>query len=110
MQLFDSHAHYNDEKFNEDRQDVIKMVYENGVKKLICAGYNIKSSQEAVEIANKYEYIYAIIGISPNDIPQETENYSYEEILKEEIEQIKKLSKNEKVVAIRRNRLRLLLE
>lgn len=110
MKLFDSHAHYNDEKFEEDRQEAIKNAYESGVKNLICAGYDVKSSQKAVEIANTYEHIYAIIGISPNDIPQVAENGIYEEILKNEIEQIKQLSKNKKIVAIRRNWIRLLLE
>lgn len=112
MQLFDSHAHYNDEKFDEDRQEIIKKVYESGVKKIVCAGYNVKSSKEAVEIANNYEYIYAIVSISPNDIPniETTQNELYEKMLQSEIEQIKQLAKNKKVVAIRRNRVRLLLE
>lgn len=104
MILFDSHAHYNDEKFDEDRKEIIKKVYENGIKKLICAGYNVRSSKKAVEIANNYNYIYATVGISPNDIP------SAEPILENDLENIKQLAKNKKVVAIRRNRNRLLLE
>ena len=69
MQLFDSHAHYNDEKFNNDRKEVIKQIYESGVTKLINAGYSLKSSKKALEIAKSYEWMYVIAGISPNDIP-----------------------------------------
>ena len=97
MQFFDSHAHYNDEKFNEDRETVLKAVYEEGVTKLICAGYSLVSSKEAVEIANTHPNIYAIVGISPNDIP---EQQPYEQSLQEQLEQIHELAKNEKVVAI----------
>lgn len=70
MELFDSHSHYNDEKFNEDREQIIKETYEAGVTKFVCAGYNIDSSLFSLEMSKKYEFIYSICGISPNDIPQ----------------------------------------
>lgn len=103
MQLFDSHAHYNDEKFESDREQVINQALENGVKKIICAGYSIESSRKAIQIANNYEHIYAIVGISPNDLPNIEE-------LNEQIQEIESLAKENKVVGIRRNRIRLLLE
>ena len=88
MNLFDSHCHYNDEKFDEDREEIIS----NNLKEItnaVVAGYNIESSKKAIEIANSYKGIYAIVGISPNDI---SENIDYCEI--------EKLAKEEKVVAI----------
>lgn len=69
MQLFDTHAHYNDEKFDEDRQQVIKEVYEAGVTRLVNAGYSLQSSKKAWEIAKNYPWMYVTCGISPNDIP-----------------------------------------
>ena len=54
MELFDNHAHYNDERFNEDRDEIIKEIYNSGVTKFICAGYNLESSVKALEIAEKY--------------------------------------------------------
>ena len=69
MELFDSHAHYNDEKFNEDREELINEIYKFGVTKLINAGYSLESSKFALEIAKKYNWMYTISGISPNDIP-----------------------------------------
>ena len=106
MQIFDSHAHYNDEKFELDREEVLKKVLDAGVKNLICAGYSIESSKHAIKIANEHNYIYATVGISPNDIPTfENENtdvkeFFFEEVLNEQLIEIKKLAKSEKVVAI----------
>lgn len=94
MQIFDSHAHYNDEKFEHDREIILKKVQQEGIKKIVCAGYNLESTKHAIEIANKYSNIYATAGISPNDIPQ------HEEILWKLLEQIKGLATNKKVVAI----------
>lgn len=98
MELFDSHAHYNDEKFNEDREEVLQAVSDAGVAKIVCAGYSLESSREAVKIANTHQSIYAIVGISPNDIP--TQGVEYEQILNRQLQQIEDLANNEKVVAI----------
>lgn len=89
MEFFDTHAHYNDEKFEEDRDTIIKEIKENKIKYITVVGYNIESSINAIEIANKYEHIYATVGISPNDL----EN-------KINLEKIENLAKNKKVVAI----------
>lgn len=43
MEFFCSHSHYNDEKFNEDREKIIKDTFESGITKFVCAGYNIPS-------------------------------------------------------------------
>ena len=91
MEFFDTHSHYNDEKFDEDRDDIIKKVYNEDITKTVCVGFNLEKSKFAVEIANKYEFIYSTCGISPNDI----EDYSDENLNK-----IEEISKNNKVVAI----------
>lgn len=98
MELFDSHAHYNDEKFSQDREKMLQLIEKEGVTKLICAGYSLESSKEAVQIANKNQNIYAIVGISPNDIPEQ--GIEYKQILNRKLQQIQELAKNEKVVAI----------
>ena len=59
MKLFDSHAHYDDDKFNEDRNEVINEIYKSGVTNLISAGYSLESSKKAIELAKKYDFIYA---------------------------------------------------
>lgn len=97
MEFFDSHSHYNDEKFNEDREQILKDTYKAGITRLICAGYNIQSSLKSIEISQKNDFVYSICGISPNDIPQ------LEEKLWKDIEQISDIVKqncNRKLVAI----------
>lgn len=91
MELFDTHAHYNDEKFNQDREEIINKTHEFGVTRFICAGYNLKSSIMAINIAKKNKFIYAIGGISPNDL----EDYN-----NHNLEEIKKIATDEKCVAI----------
>ena len=54
MELFDSHCHYNDEKFDEDRENVISQNIQEGITNMIVVGYDIKSSEKAIEIANRY--------------------------------------------------------
>lgn len=95
MELFDSHAHLDDTKFEEDREILINQIRESGVTKLISAGYSLEGSKKAMELANKYDFIYATAGISPNDIPQ-----TQEELWKvlNEIEEI--VQQSRKMVAI----------
>ncbi len=61
MKLFDTHSHYNDEKFDEDRDEIIKLIYEAGVKNTVVVGDNIENSKKVVEIAKKYNFIYAAV-------------------------------------------------
>lgn len=59
MEFFDSHAHYDDEKFNDDRQEVIRRIYQEGITRVVSAGYSIEGSKRATKIAKKVEYIFA---------------------------------------------------
>lgn len=74
MQFFDNHAHLDDERFDEDREEIIEKIKEAGINKFISAGYSFEASQKAIELSKKYAFIYAICGISPNDIPQDMNN------------------------------------
>ena len=95
MSFFEQHAHYNDEKFDEDREDVINKVYNSGVTKIVNAGYSVESSMQAIDLAEKYSFIYATCGVSPNDIPENKEEIDLQ------LKEVTKLVKNsKKVVAI----------
>ena len=94
MNLFDNHAHLDDEKFNDDREIIIENIGKE-IKGFISAGYSLEGSQKAVELSNKYEFIYATCGISPNDIPQ-----SEEELWKTIVKIRELVQINKKVVAI----------
>lgn len=69
-------------------------MYDEGVTKIISAGYNLESSKYASKLTSEYDFIYTTCGISPNDIP-EGEKEFYKELI-----EIKELTKNEKCVAI----------
>lgn len=94
MEFFDTHAHYNDEAYEEDRKEIIDAIYREGVTKAVVIGYNIEKSKKAIEIAEENEFIYASVGIHPSDIGK-----SKEEILLQ-IQEIKKMASHKKVVAI----------
>ena len=61
--LFDSHAHLNDERFDEDREELISSLNEKGVDLVVNPGACMKTSAESVELANKYDFIYAAVGV-----------------------------------------------
>lgn len=91
MDFFDSHAHYNDERFLENREELIASMFEDEITNIICAGYNLKASIDANELAKKIPHVFAICGISPNDINKNVES---------ELKEIEKIAKEEKNVAI----------
>ena len=94
MEFFDTHSHYNDEKFDEDRYEIIKDIYKSGVTKFITVGYNIQSSIKAIEISKKIDYTYCAIGVSPNDVPERKEEWN------NMYKKLEELSDNKKIVAI----------
>ena len=99
MEYFDTHMHLDDEKFDEDRNQVIQKIWNAGVTKCINIGCDIKSSKKAIEIANKNDFIYASCGIHPENLPNQ--NLQKMDELWKELEIIKELAiKNTKVVAI----------
>ena len=92
MEFFDSHAHYNDEKFDKDREEVLDKIYkEDRITRIVCSGYNLEKSKYAVELAKSHEFIYSTVGISPNDL---------EDFSNDNLKQIEKLALEQKVVAI----------
>lgn len=95
MKFFDNHAHLDDEKFDEDREEIIEKIHKDEIDKFVSAGYSLESSKKSIELSKKYDFMYSTCGISPNDIPQ-----TEEEVWKE-VAEIKKIAKeNNKVVAI----------
>ncbi|MBI9012985.1 MAG: TatD family hydrolase [Clostridiales bacterium] len=65
--LFDSHAHLDSSKFNQDRDAVIKRAYDSGVKWIMNPGADYESSIDAVKLAETYDFMYAAVGIHPHD-------------------------------------------
>jgi TatD DNase family protein len=65
--LIDSHAHLEMREFNDDRDDVIKRAKEAGVEYIVTIGTTVESCRDAVMLADKYDFIYAAIGIHPHE-------------------------------------------
>ncbi len=68
MQIFDSHCHLDDKSFNHDLNEVIARAHEAGIKAVMIAGINLKTSQRAIRIANDHPRIYAAVGVHPHDV------------------------------------------
>ncbi|MBE6038530.1 MAG: TatD family deoxyribonuclease [Anaerofustis stercorihominis] len=88
--LFDTHAHITDERFNEDRDLMIDRIKREGMLVLNC-GCDEKSSYLSAVLAKRYDFFYAAVGMHPHDSKDYTDKFE---------ELIKKLAKEEKVVAI----------
>ena len=67
MELFDTHAHYYDGRFDNDREDVVASLPAVGVKLVLCPGCDLPSSQACVELAQRYPHVYAAVGVHPED-------------------------------------------
>ncbi len=89
--IFDSHAHYDDEQFDTDRNELLVSFKENGISGVVCCGVNIETSKFAVELSHKYDFVYSAVGFHPLD------NDEYHD---GDLEIIKRLALDEKCVAI----------
>ncbi len=67
MELIDSHAHLDGEKFDADRAAVIERAMENGVVKIVTMGDNLASSERSVALAEAFDPVYAAVGIHPEE-------------------------------------------
>ncbi|MBP3888302.1 MAG: TatD family hydrolase [Cellulosilyticum sp.] len=88
---FDSHAHYDDERFDEDRESLIESLREKGVDFIVNAAADMKSCHTSLALAEKYPFIYSSVGVHPHDVKELTEA---------NIEEMRRLAQNAKVVAI----------
>lgn len=89
--LFDSHAHLGDKQFADDLDAVLKRAAENGVSNILNVGYDLNASRISVELAHRYENIYAAVGIHPHDAMSVTEDT---------IAQLRRLAGHAKVLAL----------
>ena len=67
MGLFDTHAHYDSSSFNADRMEVLASMPEQGVELILNPGCELESSKTAVELAERFPFLYAAVGVHPSD-------------------------------------------
>jgi TatD DNase family protein len=87
----DTHVHLNAEQYNEDLEEVINRALDAGVKQMVVVGFDRKTIEKAIALAEQYEFIFAVVGWHPVDAIDCTE---------EDLNWIESLAKHEKVVAI----------
>lgn len=89
--FFDTHTHLDDEKFDTDREELITSFADEGLSLAVNIGANMETSKASIALAQKYDFIYASVGVHPNDVGDMTDD---------DLAQIEEWAKLEKVVAI----------
>lgn len=89
--IFDTHAHYDDSRFDEDRNELLSSLSSDCVSNIINCGCDLKSSLASIELAEKHPFVYAAIGVHPHEAEETTD---------EDLIKIKELYSHEKVVAV----------
>ena len=67
--MIDAHAHLHDKKYDADRTEVIERAFDGGVEKIVTIGTSVAESQDAVDLAEEYDEIYATVGILASTLP-----------------------------------------
>lgn len=89
--MIDTHVHLNDDAYKENLFEIIEAANNNDVNKMIVIGCDYKSSLKAIEIAQKYENVYAMVGLHPSDVDKEIDK---------DLNWLKQLLKEDKVIGI----------
>lgn len=89
--IFETHAHYEDVKFDSDREELLASLPKQNIEYVINVGSNLETTNKSIELAKQYDYIYAAIGVHPSDV-EELDESSYDVL--------EKAAKFEKTVAI----------
>ena len=89
--IFDSHAHYDDHRYDEDRDAVFSKIRKNGVWRVINIGCDMESSQNSIAFAEQFDFFYAAVGIHPENA---------EEATSQNLARLKQMLSHQKVVAL----------
>lgn len=91
MRLFETHAHYDDEAFGEDRDQVLERVYHSGVQRIVNQGASLRGCRDTLKLMEQYPFLYGAIGVHPEECGDMT---------MEDLAWIEETCKNDKCVAI----------
>ncbi|MBQ4523047.1 MAG: TatD family hydrolase [Lachnospiraceae bacterium] len=89
--IFETHAHFDDEAYDKDRDTLLKSLNFHGVEALVNVGASMASSRQSIELAKEYPFIYAAVGVHPEQV---------EELNEDTMKELEEMAKEEKVVAI----------
>ncbi|MFQ9509763.1 MAG: TatD family hydrolase [Lachnospiraceae bacterium] len=65
--IIDTHVHYDDDQFNEDRNDLLNRLNKEGIELVVNIGASIKSSQQTIQLTQQYPHVYGAVGVHPNE-------------------------------------------
>lgn len=71
--IFDTHAHYDDEAFDEDREDLLRELPRQGIARVVNVGASLASCRETIALMEQYDYFYGAIGVHPSETAELTE-------------------------------------
>lgn len=89
--IFESHAHYDDEDFDKDREELLGSLAEHGIGTVINIGASIAGSEMTVELSERYPFVYGAVGVHPSEV---------EELTEEGLARLRSLCSHEKIVAV----------
>ena len=89
--LFDTHAHYDNVRFDSDREELLGSLPENGVGLVVNPGCDLRSSRKALDMARRWDHMYAAVGIHPEDCKDLPPDW---------LAQVEAMAKEEKVAAV----------
>ena len=89
--IIDTHAHYDDEAFDTDREALLMSMYDGGIEKIVNVCASVGGFQDTVKLMEKYPFVYGAVGIHPDDADKMTQ---------ETLDEIRRLSHMDKMVAI----------
>ena len=89
--IFDTHAHYDDDAFDEDRDVLLSGMGEQNVEYIVNVGASMASSERSIKLAEKYPFVYAAVGVHPDEVG---------ELDEEKFEKLRKWTSHEKVKAV----------
>ena len=73
--IFETHAHYDDDRFNEDRDELLRRLPEEGVGVVINSGASVESTRDTIRLAKEYSHVYAAVGVHPSEIEELDEDF-----------------------------------
>ena len=91
MNIFDTHAHYDDSSFDEDRTTLLSSFPDKGVSNIINCGTDLTTSRFTIELTKQFDYIYGAVGIHPEEADKADLS---------DLAEIEKMAADEKIVAL----------
>ena len=91
--IFDTHAHYDDEKFDEDRESLLASMKKNGIEYIVNVGASFEGVRQSLILSKKYDFMYGAAGVHPNEVMELEEK-------PELYDELESIAREEKIVAI----------